>query len=515
MNKLYKLSRLFGNDSYAKLALAVIIIGAIVRFSLAALSHPAGDSCWHLSVARFIAENGRIPLLEPFGITDRQVFTAPPLFHLIAAAVYKVFSLVSIPAAELAYKLVSPLFGALTLPVVFLLGRKLYNPKIAFWATFFLAFLPLHMNSSVVSFVDSLTTLLAALAVYFLVSRRVLAAAVFLGLGLAAKQTMIALVPVFFLALAVFYRKNLKALIAKSLASALIAAVIGLPWLIRNYVLLKNPVWPFLYKLIGGTVAPEVAEGFSAAYLFSAGHALRFFLELMGAPLGSLGAVAFLKLPFAGAVSVMLAVWLALVIIFSVPVIAGVLARGVKHRWLLYAWMAAFLLVTMVYIINVGMGSARFFLASAPALAIIWAVGIDRILGKAGSIQGIEGMRRLSVTALVIMVVVGSVVAFAAVEAAKTITGANEWAKYEEDFSWIRQNTPQKALIGYRGQCMSYNVHRFSNFKLDKVDYLWVNQGFRLEPISILEPQLLGQVQGNFTKVYDNSATGTVIYKRK
>ena len=204
------LKKEFGwSDRYVRLTIAVMAIAALLRFVLAALSHPAGDACWHLSAARFMAENGRIPFGEPFGIVDRQFFSAAPLFHFVAAAVYRLFSLFSPGAAEFAVKLVSPLFGSLTLPLVFLLGRKLYDARTAFFATLFVAFLPLHINSSVVSFVDSLAAFLAVLAVYFLASRKIFLSAIFIGLGLEAKQTMLALVPVFFIALLFYYRNNI------------------------------------------------------------------------------------------------------------------------------------------------------------------------------------------------------------------------------------------------------------------------------------------------------------------
>src|SRR3989338_1859585 len=181
--------------NYMMLAVAVIALGSLLRFALAAVSHPAGDSCYHLSVARFIAENGQLPFLQPFGISDRMVFSAPPLFHIVAAAVYRFFSLFSLPSAEFAIKLVSQLFGSLTLLFVFLIGRKLYNSRVAFFATLFVAFLPLHINSSVVSFVDSLAALLAVIAVYFLLKKRILLSALFIGLGMEAKQTMLIMLP--------------------------------------------------------------------------------------------------------------------------------------------------------------------------------------------------------------------------------------------------------------------------------------------------------------------------------
>lgn len=493
-----------GKDGYVKLTVAVIVLAAILRFALAAASHPAGDSCYHLSVARFIAESSRLPLFEPFGISDRMVFSAPPLFHIAAAAVYKISSLFSVPAAEFAVKLASPLFGSLTLLFVFLIGRRLYSSRIAFFATLFVAFLPLHISSSVVSFVDSLAALLAAAAIYLVLSRKILLAAVAVGLGLLAKQTMIFLLPVFFFALFVSYRSNLKTLLRKSAAAASIIGIIGLPWLIRNYVLLGNPFWPFLYGIFGGSVVPEGISGsFSLASLFSLQHPARFFLELFGAPVGNLSLASFANLPFSG---VLVAVWLAASAVFFLPVVPGVFAKGMRRRSLIYVWIASFLAVTVLYIMSLGIVSARFILPAAPALGILWALGVDRILGSRSGTKA---------AVAVLIIIFGCVFIFSAVESAKTAVAARAWGAYSGDFSWIRENTPPDALIAYRGQCLSYNVHRFSSFDLSKADYVWVNQGFRLEPVSVVEPVLLQQVQNSFVRVYFNGKTGTEVYKRK
>ncbi|MBI2143996.1 glycosyltransferase family 39 protein [Candidatus Woesearchaeota archaeon] len=488
-------------DAYTKAAIAIIIAGAALRFTLAALSHPAGDGCWHLSVSRFIAENSRIPFLEPFGITDREVFSAPPLFHTITAAVYRIIGTASVPAAEFAVKLVSPLFGSLTLLIVFLLGKRLYSTKTAFWATFFITFLPLHINSSTVAFVDSLTAFLAALTVYFLVSRKTLTAAAFLGLGIAAKLTMIFMAPIFLMALLAFYRHDLKKFAEKVAASAIISAAIGLPWLLRNYLLLGNPFWPFLYKILGGSMAPQLGESFSAANILSLGNIGRFHLELMGAPLGNLSTAAFVMLPFQ---NLLIAMWLILTILFLTPAVAGVLAKGLRNKWLVYSWTASFLLATAIYTMNTGTASARIFLPAIPALALLWAAGFEKLSGKAGRFA----------TLLVVMAA-ASALAFSAVETAKTTTGAKEWARYNDDFNWIKDNTPENTLMAYRGQCLGYNVHRPSNFNLGKADYVWVNQGFRLEPVSIVEPEVLQRIETDFAKAYENSATGTKVYKRK
>ena len=505
------------SDGYVRLTLAVIVVAALLRFALAALSHPAGDSCWHLSVARFMAENGRIPFDQSFGIVDRQFFSAAPLFHFVAASVYRFFSLFSPAAAEFAVKLVSPLFGSLTLPFVFLLAKKLYDSRTAFFATLFVAFLPLHINSSVVSFVDSLTTLLAVLAVYFLASRKIFLSAIFIGLGMEAKQTMLVLAPFFFLVLLYYYRNNLRVFFSKSIISGIVIAIIGLPWFIRNYLLLGNPFWPFLSGFFGGITLHDelgsVPAAFSLAHLFSFGSLSRFYMELFGAPLGSLSSLSFVSLPFSGAI---VAAWLAIIMVFFVPVAVFVVfvARHHKNKrlWLVYGWLVAFLLLEAVFIVTTGgLVSARYFLPAVPALALLWASGFSAILRKAGTYR----IFNIKLSTVVVIVLVGSILTFAAVESAKTVIAANAWSAYSADFSWIRENTPKDALIGYNGQCMSYNVHRFSNYNLNKVDYVWVNQNFRLEPGSIVPESKLQQIMEDFTLIYQNDATGTDIYKRK
>ncbi|MBI3036790.1 glycosyltransferase family 39 protein [Candidatus Woesearchaeota archaeon] len=493
-------------DNYFKLAVAVIVAAAVLRFALAALSHPAGDACWHLSVSRFIAENGRMPFLEPFGISEREVFAAPPLYHVITASVYKIFSLLSIPAAEFAVKFVSPLFGTLSLPFIFLLGRKLFNSRIGFFATLFVAFLPLHMNASAISFVESLALFLAVVSVYLLFCRRIYLSAVFMGLGLVSKQHMFFMLPLFFVALLVYYRQQPRIFLSKSAVSGLIMGVIGLPWFIRNYVLLGNPLWPYLYKILGGKIVSHVPD-FSVASAFFPVHAARFYLESFGVPLGSLAALSFVSIPFSG---FFISAWLAITFVFFFPVVAGLFSVK-KHRGLVFGWLALFLVALVLYVMNTGGTQARLFLPALPALAIIWAVGLDRIFVKAGGLR----LLNFSASVIVIAIVVGSAFAFSAVEAAKAVVGANEWAKYQPDFNWVKSSTPENALVGYRGQCLGYNIHRPSNFDLAKVDYVWVNQNFRLEPVSVVEPEVLRQVEANFTKAYENEQTGTVIYRKK
>ena len=68
------------------------------------------------------------------------------------------------------------------------------------------------------------------------------------------------------------------------------------------------------------------------------------------------------------------------------------------------------------------------------------------------------------------------------------------------------------------GQCLSYNMDRFTlsnNIEnIDKVDYIWVNQDFKLDPSSILSKSKIDKVKSTKADVvYENKKTNTIIYK--
>jgi 4-amino-4-deoxy-L-arabinose transferase-like glycosyltransferase len=497
---------------YLKLTITVIALGAIVRFVLAALSHPAGDACLHLSAARFIAENGSIPFLQPFG-DGREVFWSPPLFHFVTAAVYDFFNLFSTSAAEFAMKFVSPLFGALTLPFVFLITKKLLkNSRAALLATIFVAFIPLHINASVVSFVDAFTTFLTTVAIYLALEKRFLLAGILAGLSLSSKQNALFILPVLFLAIYLNYRKDFNKLTKTSAITALAVFAFGVPWFIRNYILLGNPFWPFLYKIIGGTIAPKAVESnFSLLYILNPTHISQFYLELFGVPSGRIASFDFVSgiIPF---LELFLAVWFMITLLFFIPILFGFFVKlNNKVRLFLFAWLLSFFIMLLLYIMNLNMTFARLTLPAIPALAIFWALGFDTIIKKFGNFKIIA----FKSSAVIVLILIAAALTFTSAETAKTIVAANAWDVYQDDFDEIKQNTPENALIGYRGQCLSYNINRHVNYDLDEVDFVWVNQNFQLEPISIVPQITIQKIEQDFSIAYENEKTGTKVYERK
>ena len=237
------LSKNFKNlDKYAKLSIILIILFSIIIFTLTSIHHVSGDACWHISVARFISEEQKIPLNE--GLGRDEPFWAPPLFHIITSFVYSVFN------SDFFMKFISPLFSVLTLIFTFLIAKKLFNTKIAFYTLIFLAFIPIFIDYSILSYVESTLVFFIILSIYFAINNKIILSSIAAGLGILTKYNTVFII---LLLIYIIYKNNKnKNLTIKVSIIAIIPLIIALPWFIRNYILLGNPIWPFLNFIFHG-----------------------------------------------------------------------------------------------------------------------------------------------------------------------------------------------------------------------------------------------------------------------
>jgi len=180
---------------YAKWGIYILIIGILLRFIIAFfIAHPAGDSCWHLSVSRFIAENQQLPFDENLDRTG--IFWPAPLFHMISAFFYVLFSVFGASAAELGLKMVSPLAGAGILVLIYLIVKKQLGPKTAFFAAIFAAFLPINVYFSTIGYVEALLAFFCTLSFYFALERKYVLSGISAGLAMLAKFNGLFIIPV-------------------------------------------------------------------------------------------------------------------------------------------------------------------------------------------------------------------------------------------------------------------------------------------------------------------------------
>lgn len=490
-------------DKYTKLAILVIIIGIIIRFALASMHHVSGDACWQVSNAVYMAENNRFPLFEFFGRDEP--FWSPPLFHIATALVYKAFINFSKGAADFAIKMISPILGSLTLIIFFMVAKSLFNKKIAFFSLLFLTFIPLHIDYSVFSYVDGTITFLAVLSVYFALKNRIMLSAIAAGLAILTKYNGIFILPVL---LFIVY-KNFKGkgnLWKNILIVSIVPILIGSIWFIRNWVYLGNPVWPFMNTVFNGYEAKAFVEAGTGALtfanIFDISGLASIYLAVFGVPDGNINTLSFIQLPY---INIILSIWLASTIVFIIPFFFGIVSRKLGHKWLLLTWMGSFIALVLLYVLNASWSVARFMLPAFPAVALIWAYGLEKIKH--------EKIRKLLI-ALILLIIAG----FIFTSFAKISIAATSWNSYNDDFEWAKSNTAKNALFMTGSQCISYNIERQTvspiRENIEKADYIFVNQKFRLDNRAKLSEDIINKLgKGNINLAYENQNTGTKIYK--
>ncbi|MDP3766153.1 MAG: glycosyltransferase family 39 protein [Nanoarchaeota archaeon] len=490
-------------EGYTRYSFLVILAFSIIVLSLTSIHRISGDACWQLSVGRYVGSNFKVPLFEQLGRDEP--FWAPPLFHFIVGMVFSFFNIFSYSLANTAIKFISPISGILTLVFSYLTIKKLSNPRIAFYSVLFLAFLPLLMDYSTFGYIESSVTFFVVLSVYFLVNGRVFLSSVAAGLGILTKYNGIFIMPVLLYYIYKTRKNNIKLLWRNLLIAAFVPALIAMPWLIRNWIVLGNPVWPFVNFIFKGL------ETASYNYFKDFGDILTTklmtfaYLGFFGVPEGNPAKLLFFDIPY---LRLLLAAWFIGTLIFTLPLITGFFVKKPNVKHMLYAWIGSFLILFVIYVGNVNFSVSRIVMPAVPALAVIWAFGFSRILE----------MARFRKFVIIAFILIAS--GFVLSEFVKISLASSRWAFYEKDFEWANTNTEKSAIIMAGGQCLSYKFDRQTltpkTEKIKKADYIWINQNFRLDPKAVAEESVLLKIkENNYKKVYENIQTGTIIYKVK
>lgn len=517
INKFQKL------DKYTKIAIVLILIGVIIRVSIVPFTTVSGDGCWHISISNFIVENGRTPLHEMLGRPE--AFSRPPLFHLFNALLYSVFKLIGPSAASLAIKYTSTIFGSLSLVLVFLIAKKMFNKKIATYSLFFVTFLPMHIYFSSITHIDVLVSFLVLAAIYFVIENRIVLSGIFLGFALLSKYESVICLVVIAAILLIKHKDRITLFFKNTLIVCGIGLIMSAGWYIRNYIHLKNPIWPFLSNIIGGTSGLKVCDAGGSIYnILNIGQILeRLQLGFFGVPNGSFSSFSFYNIPY---LEYMIAIWFIGTLIYIFPFIYGIFKLDYKNKntFILGVWILAYILVDLIFLASCGNFLARYLMSSIPVFAIIAGVGVNSLFEK----RKTNNIKRIFIILIIIIAA-----AFVTIEFGKAVMATKSWDFYSQDFDWVKQNTKKSDMFFGEGQCLAYHMNRYTYQEDDRlkykafeenlaynknISYVWVNQKFKLDPNEILDPsiaKIFEEQNSKYVKIYENNKTNTIIYKVK
>ena len=480
--------------NYKKLTILIIVIAIALRFMLTLMHTISGDACWHFSASKFIASNLRIPFDENIGRSRFEPFWPSPLFHIVAAFFYSLFG-------EFGLKLAPFIFGSLSLIISYLIFKKFLNEKQAFYAALFMSFLPIGIDFSILGYPESAVAFFAILSIYFAVNNMFFLSGVSGGFALLSKFTGPFVIPAL-LFIAYKHGKNKKEKIRNIAFVTIIPLLISLPWFLRNWLLLGNPIWPFLNFIFHG-LQQESYSYFSLANLAKPNTYVISYLGFFGVPDGHVSTFFFFDIPY---IRLLIPVFVIATFIFILPLFFG-FKKDSKYAFI-YIFLASFAILLLLFELNVRPKVSRIVLPAVFGLSVIYGIGMDNLSSK---------YKNTGKALLILIIAIIS--GFAVAEVTKFKLASDSWKIYKEDFEWAKANIPKDAVLLNGGQCIRFRTDRKIVFPEEDInsnnyDYVWVNQNFKLEPQSIMAKEQLDILsKKNLQLVYDNKKTNTKIFR--
>lgn len=398
------------------------IVGVFVCVAVyQTLAYPAveWDSlAYGVNYARIIFENGRIPLIAGPSIGLEMSASYPPGTQLLAVYLYKFAGRVD----DFYFRILQPIFGLATIAATYKFAAFIAkNRTTAVFAIFILASIPTFWELFIhETYLMCLTFMLTMATFFFFKAYNVEAieagkyeAAGTLFCCFAALTSYIGLVS---FGLLLLYALNKRLSVKRFGWLVTLAALLVLPWYIRNYLLLGNPVFPFLN--IGNYLDSLLLS--STMQHFKNWSTVPFFSWISLA--SKIGAIV---------------LFFALVYLhFAKP----------KQFALIFP---CYLLLAGVAIMAVHIPFMRYLIIALPVLAVIFSLSIKTLLATA------DTAKRAAPMIFIALLLISSILVLPCINSFKPApTGGNDkWSYlsqiYEEAdaWKWINENTPADARV--------------------------------------------------------------------
>jgi hypothetical protein len=400
------------------IAMGIFVVVAIYQ-TVAYPSMEWDSLAYGVNYAKIIFENGKIPLIAGSSIGIEMSASYPPGVQLLAVDLY-VFAG---KAVDFYFRILQPIFGLATMLATYKFAMSLTkNRTAAVFAAFALSsmstFWELFIHET---YLIALTFMLTLSAFFFFkaynasdsedAGKYELAGTLF-----CCFSALTSYMGLFSFGLLLLYSVNRKVSVKRFISLAILALVVIMPWYIRNFVLLGNPLFPFLG--FGNYLDP---------LLFSS--STQHFQNWAHVPFFSL---------------------------FSTICRVGAVILGLAVVYFTFAKRRQFHLILPFYLFLIGLAImavhipfVRYLIIALPALAVLLAASAKRIRPPHASVE------RVTSIILISLVLFSSVLVLPAINSIKpTPTGDDDkWSYLSEVFEegeawhWINENTPKDARI--------------------------------------------------------------------
>jgi 4-amino-4-deoxy-L-arabinose transferase-like glycosyltransferase len=251
--------------------LAILAFSTVFFVNLGSGPLWAADEQTYSQLAFNMLKTGDYLTLQAFGGLAMWI-GKPPLFMWLMSLAYQVFGVNNFAA-----RFWSAVFGALSLVLVFYLGKKLYNLQVGFISAIVLGTFTTFYTFARHAMLDITFVFFTLASIYFLLlsekpenaNRYAALSGLFFGLAFLTKQVVAFLMPVIAFAYLVTTRKSIKVFFTKRFTRFWqVALLIVVPWLI--YMILRfGPVfWDAFFVYSGAVRAVNPIEGHVEGYLF-------------------------------------------------------------------------------------------------------------------------------------------------------------------------------------------------------------------------------------------------------
>jgi 4-amino-4-deoxy-L-arabinose transferase-like glycosyltransferase len=143
-------------SKYSVALLVIVLAGLFLR-----VYHLGAESLWGDEIFSFFHARPDVGYILRLTVTED---IAPPLYYYLLHFWMKLFG-----TSEFALRFLSLAFGVLAIPVIYLLGRRLFNEEVGLISALFLAISPFNVEYSQELRMYSLLLFLALLSMYFFV----------------------------------------------------------------------------------------------------------------------------------------------------------------------------------------------------------------------------------------------------------------------------------------------------------------------------------------------------------